>query len=36
MVDGAVAVHQQHGGGEIEDAGGEDQHLDTAVVRLAD
>ena len=36
MVDGAVAVHQEHRGGEIEDTGGEDQHLDTAVVRLAD
>ena len=36
MVDGAVAVHQEHRGGEIEDAGCEDQHLHTAVVRLAD
>ena len=34
MVDGAVAVHQHHRGGEVEDAGGEDQHLDAAVVRL--
>ena len=35
MIDGAVAVHQDHGGGEVEDAGGEDEHLHGAVVRLA-
>ena len=26
VVDGAIAVHQHHGSGEVEDAGGEDKH----------
>ena len=25
--DGAVAVHQDHGRGEVEDAGGDNQHV---------
>ena len=34
MINCPVAVHQNHGGGEVEDAGGQYQHLDRAVVRL--
>ena len=35
MVNSSIAVHQHHGGGEVEEAGGEDQHLHGLVVRLA-
>ena len=34
--DGAVGVHQDHGGGEIEEAGGEDEGVVGEVVGLAD
>lgn len=35
VVNSSIAVHQHHGGGEVEEAGGEDQHLHGLVVRLA-
>ena len=34
VINCSIAVHQEHRGGEIEDAGGEDEDLDRLVVRL--
>ena len=36
MEDGPVAVHERHGGGEVEDAGGQDEGVVAEVVGLAD